>query len=131
MRTYDELEDYHYDEIKKAGYSIGSNVYFKDPLKEIIRKGKIEKFDITLNGEILFKIDYEEEVENHDEWDTKEKRTYKTFTTIYMFLAGHTKEEVIRKNTNLYIQEINQFISGIEYRLNRIEKLKDDRSNEI
>jgi len=125
MRTYYELENYHYEEIKNAGYKIGSEVYFQEKYDDDIYKGIISKFNITIDGEIEFQIDYEEIIKSDEnEWDTVKERSFRRWTTIPMYLVSHNKKDCIIKNIKDKISRLKYTISKAKYYLGEIEKLQ-------
>lgn len=108
MRTYDHLESYHYDEIKKAGFEIGQKVYFQGPMPfDGILEGKIVEFDIHYEGEILFRIEYEEMT-----------------TLVPMFTVKHSKNNTIDVQIAIQKNKIETYKSNIKYCEEKIEELE-------
>lgn len=128
MQTYYELEDYHYKMIKKAGFKIGCEVYFKYPYAyktNLIKNGVIERFDITTSGDILFIIKHEiiEKI-NENEWNTQKEYKRISCETVRMDEVKHHMKDTIKIHMTHILDEIEEFIENIKYRLDEMEKLK-------
>lgn len=125
MQTYYELEDYHWDQIKREGYTKGTEVWFiKSSLNsdDLIEKGTITGHDITIEGDILLKIEVEKE-EKSDVFDTNENRKIKTNYEAYMSFSYFSEEKAIKRLKNIFKSKIKSLESRIEYYNKKLEEL--------
>ena len=127
MRTYYELEDYHYEEIKAAGFKKGGEVYCLDFLDHKIVKGIITKFDISIDGCLKFTITYEETHKPKKDkgfWYTSDPQPWTEKHTVsrWMNHVAHSKDE-LKKILKIFTkQKIEVHESTIEYEKQRIKE---------
>ena len=137
MRTYDELQSWHYSEIERSGLKVGDEVWFLDPfLEEKVVKGTIQKFKIHWTGENIIMVDVEyPEVHNwrvHESiWVSDESGREGTSTdichgTVYFNTVCKTKQEALKIQIAIHEKKISQLESNIKYQKKKIEKFTKD-----
>jgi len=125
MQTYYKLEDYHWREINKKGFVVGAEVwffndsFFDDP---IIKNGIIVGHDISIEGDILLKIEVIEKLEL-DEFSTKEN-IIKTTKESYLSFTSFDREEVVKRFKTAMYNRIKRCEIEIKFFKKQIEKVE-------
>lgn len=134
-RTYYELEDYHWESIKKKGFTEGVEVWFADPecyQDKFVKNGVITGHDITLDGDVLLEIEwidlYNWEISENiwvtDEKDRKGVREDKSTARVYMNWAFFTREEAAECAKRILGNKISRAEDQLDYRKRRLEKFE-------
>ena len=120
MRTYDELQSWHYSEIERSGLKVGDEVWFLDPfLEEKVVKGTIQKFKIHWTGENIIMVDA---IWVSDESEREGTSTDICHGTVYFNTVCKTKQEALKIQIAIHEKKISQLESNIKYQKKKIEK---------
>jgi len=131
MRTYSELQSWHYKQIEDSGFKIGDKIWFENYLGSII-EGVIKEFKLHWSGEdmIMVRVLYDDNYEITDPpnvWDVNGQNINKHKSSdeddIYINSIASTKEQLCN---NIIVQtkkKIGSLKSEIEYYENKIKEI--------
>lgn len=130
MRTYYELEDYHWDMINEKGFIKGSIVWFADlhSHNEIIETGVVIGHDIHIEGDIELKVEITKEYKKYPDeiWDTSDKVDTYTYTkTVFMDDCFFNKEDAIVDGKTRLKSRIKTLGDRIKYERKKLKELEN------
>jgi hypothetical protein len=123
VRTYYDLEDYHWDMIKDKGLKKDKKVWvaittsYKFGPQEAIITG----FDIHFEGEI--EIEVKLKAEEPYDWDANPKEYDAIPSTVFMYQVHDTKEQTVAFLRTWIRNKIRRFNETIKYYENQLDNL--------
>jgi hypothetical protein len=135
-RTYYELQSWNKEEIKKSGLKKGSEVWFPHFEDAEVRKGKIKKFSVDIEGDTMVEVEWEEEcervlpagwtsVEGEDNPEKKvhkwnEKNTYE----LYFNRLANSREDALKILRSMFEFKISGHKAQIAYFEKKLKGIK-------
>jgi hypothetical protein len=123
VRTYYDLEDYHWDMIKDKGLEKDKKVWvaittnYRFGPQEAI----VDGFDIHFEGEI--EVEVKLKVEEPYDWDANPKDYDSIPFTVFMYQVYDTKEQAVTFLRTWIRNKIRRFNETIKYYENQLDNL--------
>jgi hypothetical protein len=139
VRTYYELEDWHWDMINDRGMVKGKKVWFADidDSDKMVNEGIITGHDVHIEGDVELKIkvvkEYDYSVPDNiwveDETKRKSVERYEYTKTVFMDNCFDTREEAVERGIFLLVTRIKVLESRVEYEEIKLNELRKEKNN--
>lgn len=114
MRTYYELEDWHWDMIKKAGFKKGMKVWVaRDDYYYDVAEGTIKEFDVHIEGEVEIRVAIPDNIAS---------------SRFFMFQVKKTEEEAWDVLEKIAQTRVEAAESKLKYRKNNQKEIAKKRA---
>jgi len=123
MRTYYDLEDYHWKMIEKAGLKKDKKVWVAATRYGDIgvTRAIVDNFDIHIEGEI--EVGVKLKLDEPRDWDANPRDYDMLPSTVFMYQVYHTKEEALKFLRKSIRGKIKELSRSIRYYMKELENL--------